>query len=232
MKKIVFCLMIMFLSKNIFAQEQKKDQIIVIGNASIEVPADIIKITINLSFSDREDGRLAFEKHKEAEKRLIEFLKDENILDSVITYSLLRISLTNDSYNNREKPNLFSTHQSASFIINDFSEYVSCILNLIDNGFTNISQNFESSKGFEAMESAIQKAVVQATHKAELMAIAAGRKINKISKISDTEDTEPMVSRYYEYWPNIMKNTTSATLTDIPQKLKIEKQVKVVFDLD
>ncbi len=231
MKKIVFILFYIFSSTNFFSQEQTNDQIIVIGSATIEVPADIITIKINLSYQDRTDGKTAFEQHKDAEEKLIKFLKEENIPDSLIKYSLLNISSTYD-YSRGDNQKIFNTNQTIAIKVYDFSEYAQFQLKLIGKGFTAFSQNFESTKSSDAMNEAIQKAVYQAKLKAELMAIASGRKIKNISKISDTEDTEPIISRYSSFMPHAAYSTTSVVLTDIPQSIKIDKQVKVIFDLE
>lgn len=232
MKKIIFILSYIILSTSIFSQVQVNDQIIVIGSATIEVPADIITIKINLSFQDRTDGKAAFGQHKDAEEKLIKFLKEENIPDSLIRYSLLNISSTYD-YSRGENPKIFNTNQTITIKVYNFSEYVSFQLKLIENGFTSYNQMFESTKSSLAMNEAIQKAVYQAKHKAELIAIASGRKIKKISKISDTEETEPIISRYSDSMFRADYMTVSTTsLTDIPQTIKIEKQVKVIFDLE
>jgi uncharacterized protein YggE len=184
-----------------------------------------------LSFQDRTDGKNAFEQHKDAEAKLIKFLKEENIPDSLITYSLLNISRTYD-YSRGDNPKIFSTNQTISIKVYDFSEYTSFQLKLIENGFTAFSQYFESTKSSEAMNEAIQKAVYQAKHKAELMAIVSGRKIKKISKISDTEDTEPIISRYRDTLQHTDFMIAITSLADIPQTIKIEKQVKVIFNLE
>lgn len=232
MKKIIFIFFYVILSTSIFSQEQTNDQIIVIGSATIEVPADIITIKINLSYQDRTDGKTAFEQHKDAEEKLIKFLKEENIPDSLIRYSLFNISSTYD-YSHGDNQKIFNTNQTIAIRVYDFSEYASLQLKLIENGFTVFNQNFESTKSSDAMNEAIQKAVYQAKHKAELMAIASGRKIKKISKISDTEETEPIISRYSDsmFRTNFM-TVGETSLNDIPQTIRIEKQVKVVFDLE
>lgn len=231
MKKIFFVLSFILLMSDVYSQEKDKDQIVVIGSATLEVPADIIKIRITLSFRDRVDAKTAYKQHKDAEEKLLELLKEENFHDSLITYSLLSVSTSHDP--RIDPPQYYTTNQTVAITISNFSEYPSIHLLLIENGFTNFSQSFESTKSFEAMEEAIQLAVRQATHKAELMAGAAGRKIKKISKISDTEEREPTISSYYGFM--IQRNTTDINITslsDIRQTIQIQKQVKAVFDLE
>lgn len=227
---VLFCLYLSI--NNLFAQLNDDDKIIVIGSASVEVPADKVAVRIFLSFQDKNDGKISYEHHKEAEKRLVQFIRDFNIPDSTVSYSLLNIS-ANSNYTQRESlGKLFQTFQTITVTLTDISRYPSFQLGLISLGFTNFNENFESSKALDGEKEAIQRAVQKTRLKAELMAAALGRKIKKVSKISDTEDTEPSISSYYGKLIKQDKTSSVPQLVSIPRTVTIDKQVKVVFDLD
>lgn len=228
------CILVLTLTADFRTQQVNKDQIIVIGSASIEVPADKIIISVNLSFSDRSDGKKAWELHKQSENKLVKLLKEKEIHDSLISFSLLSISSQNDySYKRDTVTKVYVTNQVVKIMFNELSKFSSFQLDLIAKGYTTFGADFESSKGLEAMKKAIQKAVEQARMKAEIMALASGRKIKKISKIMDTEETEPKIESYYiqELYKNVMAGTVFRELIEIPQKVVVTKQVKVVFVL-
>ncbi len=213
------------------AQSKEPDRIVVIGSASIDAPADRIVINVHLSFSDSADGKSAFQLHKTAEERLGAFLLSRAIPESVVTYTLLNI--VTSTYNAwRDKSSIvYTTNQTITIVVSDFKKYPQFILALISEGFANINQQFQSSKGPDAQKQATQMAVQQARVKAELMASAAGRKIKKVSKISDTDETEPAFGRYYLRSTLGDRTSTYFQLSAIPQTVSVDKQVKVVFDL-
>ena len=214
------------------AQQNEKDKIVVIGSASIDVPADRVMLKLTITFEDRLDGQKAYAQHKEQETKLLNLLKELNVPDSLITYSLLNIS-TRMEYSSHPPIKVFQTSQTVSIILTDLSKLPSFQLSLISNGYTSFEGSFESSKAPGAVKEALSKAVLQAKTKAEIMANAAGRKIKKVSKISDTDEIEPRIASYrdYIYSRNISFSTTSIQLINIPQTVTINKQVRVIFDL-
>ncbi|NCS90060.1 MAG: hypothetical protein AUK34_07505 [Ignavibacteria bacterium CG2_30_36_16] len=233
MKHFLFiCIYFIISSFILFAQQIEKDKIVVIGSASIEVPADRVMLKLTITFEDRIDGQKAYTQHKEQELKLLNFLKELNIPDSLVTYSLLNIS-TRFEYPSSQQIKIFQTSQTVSIILTDLSKLPSFQLSLISNGYTSFEGSFESSKSPGAVKEALSKAVQQAKIKAEIMANAAGRKIKKVSKISDTDEIEPRIASYrnYIYSRNISYSRTTIQLINIPQTVTIDKQVRVIFDL-
>jgi hypothetical protein len=222
-------------STSLISQQIDPDRIVVIGSASIEIPADIVNVRITLSFQDKVDGKSAYARHKDTEARFIQFLHEMNIPDSVINFTPLSISAQNDYSRRDSVVKIYNTNQLVTVRIFDLSKYADFQLKLISNGFTTFSETFESSKSREAEDEAIKKAVLKARAKAELMASAAGRKILRVAKISDTEETEPVIARYREPFHGTVSAQTAfssaSRLMDLPQTISVEKQVKVVFDL-
>lgn len=220
-------------SYSVSQQLNDSDRIVVIGSATIEVPADRVVINIQLSFMDKTDSKKAYDQHKEAEAQLVEFFRDFHIPDSVITYSLLSLNREQD-YSRQQQEQVFRTHQTVKILLTDISTYSAFELALISKGFVNLAESYESSKSSSAEKEAIQKSVKQARAKADLIAEAAGRKIKKVVKISDTEETEPMIARYYEPYAravNFQTASSQGSLSAIPQIILVSKQVKAVYEL-
>jgi uncharacterized protein len=217
------------------AQSAEPDKIVVIGSASIEVPADRVAIRISIGFSDKLNPMTAFELHRQAETKLVDLLHSSLVPDSLITYSLLSMSKRAEVPGMSTPIWIFETDQTVTVILTDITKYVPFYAGLVANGFNNFSADFHSSQAIQAQKGAIQKAVQQARSKAELMASAAGRKIKRVSKIADTEETEPPIARYYEHISQRARYANSSVrseLSSIPQTVSVDKQVKVVFELD
>lgn len=241
MKNIKYFICVLAISSMVgdeyLAQQSNKDQIVVIGSASVEIPADIVVLKITLSFGDKIDGKKAYELHRQAEQRLIEIFNNLEIPDSVITYSLLTINSSVD-YNSRYQDSIrtiYTTNQVVQISVYDILKYLSIQLELISNGFTSLNASFGSSKEIEAIEMATQKAVEQAKLKAQIIAKASGRKIKKILKIMDTEESEPIIRPFFLEYERFNRLPVAGVvvqqLIDIPQNIKVSKQVKMILEL-
>ncbi len=241
MKNIKYFICVLAISSMVgdeyLAQQSNKDQIVVIGTASVEIPADIVILKITLSFGDKIDGRKAYELHKQAEQKLITLLNKLEIHDSAITYSLLTIN-PNEDYNYKYQDSVrknYTTNQVVQISFRDLPKYASTQLDLISNGFTTINASFGSSKEIEAIEMATQKAVEQAKLKAQIIAKASGRKIKKILKIMDTEESEPIIRPFFLEYERFNRLPVAGVvvqqLIDIPQNIKVSKQVKMILEL-
>lgn len=209
------------------SQQTQKDEIVVIGSASVEVPADMVVVKISLSYSDSTDGRMAYGRHKEAENNLLSLLHDIGVRDSSISYSLLNIRSYTPQYS---KLKVYTTSQTINVTIDTLSKYLPFQFKLTSSGFSEFNESFESSKAQEGMKEAIQKSIMAAKSKAELMAETMGRKIEKVLKIMDTEETEPIVPSY-SYYSVAMSQVAAGSLENIPQTISVRKQVKVIFEL-
>lgn len=226
---LYFSLCLLILTSSLLAQSEK-DKIVVIGSASIEIPADKVTIKVFLRYEDKIDGKSAFTQHKEQEIKLLKYLRGLTIPDSLITFSLLQITTRNDYSHG---PLTYQTTQNISFVLTELAKLPSIQLSLISNGFTSFQGNFESSKTEGAIKEAWSQAIQQAKIKAEIMAESAGKKIRKISKISDTDETEPRIASYSRRYgaTSAMDIKIEDDFINIPQALYVDKQVRVVFDL-
>jgi uncharacterized protein YggE len=231
---IVFLTILLWSPNPLLSQQPSSDNIVVIGSALIEVPADQVVIRISLEYADKVDPKSAFDLHKAAEAKLVSLLRTTRIPDSLISYSLLNM-IQRPEYTGTSNPVLvFVTNQTVTVTLNDVSRYIAFYLDLLNNGFSALRAEFQSSRAIEAQRDALEKAILQARSKAELMARLAGRKISRISRVADTEETEPVIARYYAPYirrPFSASTAVSSELASIPQTVSIGKQVKVVFDL-
>ncbi len=210
------------------------DNVVVIGSASVEVPADRVVISILLSFADVNDAKGAFEKHKNAEAQLAQFLRKAKVPDSLISYSLLSINQEID-YSRQPPEYRYVTHQSVKVVLTDVTRYSQFELSLVSLGFVRFSEHFESSGTAAGEREALRQAVQNARAKAELMAAAERRKITKAVKIMDTEETEPLIARFSENFgvgKYIGGDQQVGGLSSIPQTITISKQVKVIYQLE
>ncbi len=129
---------------------------------------------------------------------------------------------------------IFKTNAQVSVLLTDLSRYPQFLVDLVQHGFVSFSEEFQSSKAKDAEKMVIAKAVQQARSKAEIIAHASGRSIARVMKIADTEETEPVIARYYEprpYREMSISAQVAGSLPGIPQKITVNKQVKVTFAL-
>ncbi len=67
--------LLLFPAFSLYAQTSNPDEIVVIGSAMLDLPADRILVRISLEYSDKVDGKSAFEQHQAAETTLVALLR-------------------------------------------------------------------------------------------------------------------------------------------------------------
>jgi uncharacterized protein len=212
------------------------NRIVVLGEATIEIPADRVEFNIELKFDDSTNIKRAYKRHKEAESKLVSYLKELNIPPKNINYSLINIGKTTD-YNDEtnKSTDIFGTNQKVFVTIDDVKQYADVMMKLITAGFTDVSTSFGSSKENDFQQTLIEKAIEAARKKALVMAKAANREISKIVKVSDTEESDPTFGGYgnsYAAAMAVMGDANSENvITEIPQTITKRMTVKVVFAL-
>jgi len=231
-KLTLLLLLLCFIAK---AQSVSPDnRIVVIGQASIDVPADRVKFQITLVSIDSASVDKVYQNHKLKEDKLVKLLQDMQIPASDINYSLLSVSRRQDYNNNRKRVSYFSGDQPVNFVLSDITKFSELQSRFIKEGFTDFRSHFTSSKLETQKTEVIQKAVEVARAKAEVMANAANRRIKRIIKIADTEDTDPTFRNYNQSYSLAEVVETSPRLEQLmryPQNIPVSAQVKVVFEL-
>lgn len=229
-KKVILLLLLPFLT---LGQSINPDnRIIVLGEASIEIPADRVIFSIQLKFTDSTDIKAAYAKHKNAESALVNFLKEANVPNKNITYTL--ISVGKEMVYNTDERNShfeFGTRQNVSVTLEDIKKYAEFMMKLISAGFTDVHASFTSSKENDFQDVLIQKAIEVARKKAEVMAKASNREIKKIVKVSDTEESDSVFSYSDAVYASVAAAGSESNITEIPQTISKTYSVKVVFAL-
>jgi uncharacterized protein len=216
------------------------NRVVVLGDATLELPADQVRVQVNLRFTDPTDAKKAYEGHRAAEKRLVQLLKDFKIDDKDIVYSLLNVHKNVDLYgpDGRRREEV-ATDQQIIFKLNDLKRYPELQLTLIGGGFNNFSASFSSTKEDDNKNKVLEKAIEVARGKAETMAKASGRTLGGVLSVRDTEETDPALGRRYPVATAFATESLragksaadSGNLFEFPQKIVIPAQVKVTFEL-
>lgn len=230
-KKVLLLLFLPFLA---FSQSVYTDnRIIVLGEASINIPADRVIFNIELKFTDSTDIKIAYAKHKSAESSLVNFLKESGVSDKNITYTLISVGKQMIYDNEERKAHAeFGTQQNVSVTLEDVKKYAEFMMKFISAGFTEVSTSFTSSKEKDFQDALIRNAIEVARKKAEVMAKTSNREIKKIVRISDTEETHSVF--LYNDFMNmnaVSASVSESNITEIPQTISKTYSVKVVFSL-
>ncbi|WP_165372080.1 SIMPL domain-containing protein [Emticicia agri] len=228
-KKVILLLLLPFWT---FGQSYYPDnRIIVVGEASIDIPADNVVFNIQLKFTDSTDIKVAYSKHKNAENLLVNFLKENGVPNKNITYTPISVGKAM-VYNTGKRDIEFGTLQSVSVRLEDVKKYAEFMMKLISAGFTDVNVSFTSSKENDFQDVLIQKAIEVAGKKAEAMAKASKRAIKKILKVSDTGETDStFIYRDANNFNDMSDMASENNITEIPRTINKRYRVKVVFAL-
>ena len=213
-------LLLLFITFSTFGQIISPDnRIVVLGEASIEIPADRVVFNISLRFTDSTNIQTAYSKHKKAENQLLEFLKSNSIPNKNVSYTLISVGQQTDfDSETRKRTFSFGTTQNISVTIEDVKKYAEFMMKLISAGFTEVSTSFTSSQENQFKELLIKKAIETAQKKAEIMAKTSNRVIQRILKVSDTDETDSEF-RYNEIAYSALAAVDGGGITEIPQTI-------------
>lgn len=212
-----------------FAQTKQEEKIDVIAEAEIDIPADQVLFSINLNYKDYDNVKTAFDLHKSAETKLLSLLKKLKVPTKNITYSLISFQRQTEFMENGKRRDYFGTQQNIDVKIEELASYPAFLIELVNEGFTNVSTAFTSSKANDFHATLIEKAIEQAKKKAEVMAKASGRKLGRVTRVSDTVQSDPVFRAELGYAK--MANN-DGFISQIPQSVKKNVTVNVVFELE
>jgi uncharacterized protein YggE len=232
------CLFAMSLLSLFSAVAQTSDlpvnRIVVLGDAELELPADQVRVTVTLQFSDPTDARKAYVAHQAAEKQLVKLLKDYQIGEKDIRYTLLQVQKNETtSYPNGQQRQEVSTNQQVIFELNKPEQYPDLQLALISANFNRFQATYHSTKEETSKNLVLEKAVEVAREKAIVLAKSAGRTLGAVLSVRDTEETDPVLKKRFAGDVQYMSARAGygGVLLDIPQTIRIPAQVKVTFEL-
>ena len=213
------------------------NRVVVLGEATLNLPADRVVLTVNLSARDSLTVQRAYEKHKRLEASLVQFLKQAVLPDSAVRYQLFNVRQEFEyTGQGRRQLGAYVTSQQVTLTLTNVRQYADFMIKLIGARFSDVNANFTASKAEQFQGKLLENAIVIARRKAETMAKAANRRIKRVSKIMDTEETDPMFTRVVPMAlseSRVSYNKDAGTdLTDIPQTIRLSTQVKVIFELE
>ena len=217
MKKMGMVFLLLF--PILLLAKDNKSTIFINATSEILVPADVIKFHIYFGQEDKEP-QLAFEKHKDLEKKLLEIIKKFNIPDTSISYSLVSISKS------KQKNNmvLFKTSQSVILSITNFDDYYPFQIALLKNGFYEFNARFSSKHVFEARKQGYKRALEIAKNNALEIAKSLNKNLGQIISVRTSVNN---LDRYGASNSIIIPSS----FVSIKQNIKVLTHVTMEFEL-
>lgn len=227
MKKISICILVVFICAAALSAQASDRTISVSGSGSIQVPADMAKLTF--SVLTKEAAAIDSVQNNAAKmNRVYDALKKAGISESDIStsnYSLYQESTWKDG---KDVPGLYVTSNNIVVVLEDVEKSGFIIDTAIAAGvnrMNGISFLVKDSKA--ALDQARLLAFQQAKEKAELYAKEAGCKLGKVISISENSGSYPVVR---EYAMDAKMAATNSTTISAGQDA-VTATVSVVFEL-
>ncbi len=220
MKKLIFLLALMSYSSYVFSQTDDSTYFTITANSEISVVADLIIFQLDISSEDP-DPEQAYKNHKEKERKLVQILKELEVPDSNVVYSLLSISKAQIPRNNKN----YKTRQKIRIKISDFSKYEKMQIELLKAGINEFKSIFSSKKTNEIREKGIKQLVQNAKREAEIYADNLGLRVNQVieieSRMRRTDAGEPA---FFVAAPSV-----DFSLLEIPQAFTVKLYATITF---
>lgn len=217
-------LLLLSVSKYSIAQVSYPERSITIdASAEIAVPADIVQFNIKLTVTAGEAGE-AFRLHKEKESFLADLIKKEGLQDKNLSFQPVSLN----SGTTRDGANRFSTMQSVSLTLTDFTLFERIQQILVEYGFTNFRDSFNSSERQNGEEEALKQAIANAQKKAAIIAESIDKHIITIKSVEHhaSPATFALDSR------SLAASAMPSSMLDFEQSIKVSSQVRIVFEIN
>lgn len=219
--KILFFVLLFVACIN--SQTVTKSFIIIDADSRIEIPAREITFAIEIVQIDS-NAQNAYDGLKKLEGKFIPLLKEFDIPDSNISYSLSEFR-RDGGFNNR--PVQYTAHENIVVKFSDFKQYEPFQLALLSIGIYNFHGTFSTTEISDAREKGFKEALDKAEKEAKLICSNIGRELGKVleveSKNKDYVVTSPMQGMYL--------TVEERKLIDIPQHVTLYTNVKVKYEL-
>lgn len=207
---------------------QDREVITISSEGSVELPADIIRFTINLN-AEGESPAKAYNLHREREKALVRLMEKYDIEEENINFEPISISKTNLGRPYTEKESVYQTRQTVNLKLSDFEIYEKMQISLIEQGFDNFSGNFLSTKADEGKDTALQRAIRTAKDKATLIAKEAGIKVGHIVGIDYShQQIGPVYARSQEL---LSAQSADSQLMKYDQVVTVTANITIKFQI-
>ena len=196
--------------------------IIVNAGGVHEQPADLVKLTVNLTSKGKESSA-AFRDHKKLENKLTDLLKEFEMEEEQIYYEPLQIR----SSNYPERPDNVQIYQRVEVTVRNLDRYPELQLKLVDAGFTDFGGRFGSSKADEGRDAALKNAIANAKTKAEIIAKETGQKLSDIVQVvqgSIRGGVPNMVADAV-----MVRSERDGSMWDFKQKVRFQSHIEIHF---
>ena len=219
--KILFFILLFF--ANINSQTITNSFIVIDADSRIEIPAKEITFAIGIEQIDT-NAQNAYDGLKKLEKKFIPLLKEFDIPDSNISYSLSQLR-REGGFNNQ--PIRYRANENIIVKFYDFKQYEPFQLALLSIGIYSFQGTFSTTEISQAREKGFKEALEKAEKEAKLICNKIGRELGKVleveSKNKDYVVTSPMQGMYL--------TAEDRKLIDIPQHVTLYTNVNVKYEL-
>jgi uncharacterized protein YggE len=181
MRTFIICLSLFLLP--IISSAQDKGLLTISSEGTVEIPADIIRFTINLN-AEADSPQDAYNLHKERENVLVQLLDKYEISEEDIHFEPISISKSGRVNRLSNNEPSYKTRQLVSLTLTDFDIYEEMQVTLIEENFDNFSGSFMSTDAESGKDKALRKAIQAAKEKAQIIAKEAGIKLGSITGIN------------------------------------------------
>ncbi|MDX1586451.1 MAG: SIMPL domain-containing protein [Balneolaceae bacterium] len=226
MRSYTLFIFIFLLPITLIAQE--RGVITISSEGLVELPADIIRFSINLN-AEGDSPQNAYNLHKKRESALVQLLEKYKIEEEHINFEPVSISKTNLGRPYTEKESVYQTRQMVSLQLSDFEIYEKIQISLIEQDFDNFSGNFLSTKAEEGKDTALRRAIRTAKEKARIIASEAGLKTGHIVAIDYShQQIGPVYARSKEM---LSVQSADSQLLKYDQVVTVTANVTIKFQI-
>jgi uncharacterized protein YggE len=208
--------------------QAQENYILVTAESQMQLPANVITFSINLAEEDT-TAQLALKKIKKQENNLVQLLKDFNIPDSNVAYSLKRFGRTPA---HEKKPIMYRTIEEVALKLNNSDEYESFQQKLLSIGIYLFHSNFTSTEINKSKDACLAKALDNSKEKAEQICRKLKRKLGKVLEVESGNKYQvanPEESFYKTSYLQVA--AMDQNLINIPQRVTLTATVRVKYQL-
>ncbi len=212
-----------FLFTFIYSQEYNEFNVTIESIGIGSLTADQIVFDININISDKKEPKVAHEKHRRKIEQLSDLLKNYNIADDQIKYSLFSIRKSRKRGDSQDE---YLTDQHVSIILKEMAKHEEFQMALIKNGITSFRTRFSTSKSDELEELAITNGLEKAEQKIKIIAENMNMKTYNIENINLKERSR---ARYRD--EVIVFSASGERFESIPQKVNYIVDIVIEYKL-
>lgn len=224
-QKSIFIILVYFLLFTfIYSQEYNEFNVTIESIGIGSLTADQIVFDININISGKTEPEDAYEEHRRKKEQLSDLIKNYNIADDQIKYSLF--SIRKSRRRGEPQDEYYSTDQQVSIILEEMAEHEEFQMALIKNGITSFRTRFSTSKSEELKELAIKNGLEKAEQKIKIIAENKNMKTYNIKNIKLKERSRV---RYRDEL--VAFSASGETFESIPQRVNYIVDIVIEYKL-